>query len=66
MQSLIMSSLALATLMKSSELEHGAMGRARAVALRNAAQASMETAIHAHNIDYTLAEAAIVGYQCFL
>lgn len=57
---LVLSALAMATLMRSSELELGATGRARAVSLRDAAQASMEAAINAQEIDYTLAEAAIV------
>jgi hypothetical protein len=59
---LVLSALAMATLMKSSQLELGAAGRARAVALRNAAQAAMEAACNARNVDYMLAEAAIVCY----
>lgn len=58
---LIMSCLALATLMKSSEIELRNAGRARALFWRNAAQAALELACNAHELDYTLAEAALVS-----
>ncbi|KAH9949097.1 hypothetical protein B0H21DRAFT_169579 [Amylocystis lapponica] len=56
----IMSALALATLMKSSELELGSSGRTRALYFRNAAQGLMEAACSSKNIDHTLAEAALI------
>lgn len=59
--SLILSALAMANLMKSSEIECGVQGRNRAVALRDRAQASLEAACSSHAIDYTLAEAALVS-----
>lgn len=59
--SLVLSALALATLMKSSEIGFGEPGRKRALYLRNTAQASLEAAWNAHRVDTTLAEAAMVG-----
>jgi len=58
--SLIYAGLALATLMKSSELELGASGRARAVWLRDAAQTNLEQSLNNQWIDLQLAEAALV------
>ena len=57
---LIMASLALATLIRSSEIEHGSPGRNRALFWRDAAQAAVEVACSAHELDYTLAEASLV------
>ncbi|EKM54774.1 uncharacterized protein PHACADRAFT_258850 [Phanerochaete carnosa HHB-10118-sp] len=57
---LVLSALALSTLMRSSELECGAQGRARAVSLRNSAQAALEAACHARHVDMRLAEASII------
>ncbi|TDL24298.1 hypothetical protein BD410DRAFT_786409 [Rickenella mellea] len=58
--SLVLSALALATLMKSSEIGFGEPGRKRALYLRNTAQASLEAAWNAHRVDTTLAEAAMI------
>ncbi|OCH89059.1 hypothetical protein OBBRIDRAFT_733272 [Obba rivulosa] len=58
--SLIMSALAMANLMRSSELELGAAGRRRALEFRDAAQASLEDACNNQSVDYTLAEAALI------
>lgn len=58
--SLVLSALALATLMKSSEIEHGQTGRDRALYLRDQAQSALEAACHAQAVDFTLAEAALV------
>ena len=52
--------LALATLLKSSEFGQGEKGRARALRLRDAAQSSLDSAVHASAFDATLAEAAMV------
>lgn len=60
--SLVLSALALATLMKSSEIEHGAEGRRRALYLRDRAQATLEEACTAQAVDFTLAEAALVSF----
>ncbi|KAH9932503.1 uncharacterized protein B0H18DRAFT_871123 [Fomitopsis serialis] len=57
---LIMAALAMATLMKSSEIEHGAEGRSRAVMYRDAAQSLLESACNQQLVDYTLAEAALL------
>lgn len=56
----VLSALALSTLMRSSELERGAAGRARAVALRDAAQSALEAACSAQRVDMRLAEASII------
>ncbi|CAL1706066.1 unnamed protein product [Somion occarium] len=58
--SLILSALALATLMKSSDIEDGAAGRTRALYFRDIAQASLEEACSAQAVDFTLAEAALI------
>ncbi|EJF65212.1 hypothetical protein DICSQDRAFT_166265 [Dichomitus squalens LYAD-421 SS1] len=60
MQSLVMSALAMAMLMKSSEIELGSRGRDLALTFRNKAQACLLDACHSHNFDYTLAEAALI------
>ncbi|KAH8107663.1 hypothetical protein BXZ70DRAFT_1013538 [Cristinia sonorae] len=57
---LIMASLALASLMKSSQIELGSAGRNRALFWRNSAQAALEVACKVEEIDYTLAEAALI------
>ena len=58
--SLILAALALATLMKSSEIGLGEVGRNRALYLRDAAQTSLENSLSARWIDPTLAQAALV------
>ena len=62
MQPLVLSALAMSTLMKSSELELGGRGRELALNLRDRAQACLEQACRSQTLDYTLAEAALV---CF-
>ncbi|OBZ70696.1 hypothetical protein A0H81_09310 [Grifola frondosa] len=57
---LIMSSLALATLMRSSEIEMGSAGRQRALWLRNLAHQSLEAACSNQSVDYAVAEAALI------
>lgn len=64
MQSLVMSSLAMALLMKSSEIELGSRGRELALTFRNKAQACLEDACHGRVFDHTLAEAALVRASC--
>ena len=58
--SLVMSALALATLLQSSEIELGELGRQRALRLRDAAQSHLEAAWNAGCIDPELAQAALV------
>ncbi|KAI0058726.1 hypothetical protein BV25DRAFT_1810152 [Artomyces pyxidatus] len=58
--SLVLAGLALATLLKSSELERGAAGRDRALRLRDAAQSSLEASWNSQWIDLNLAKAAMV------
>ncbi|KAF9227168.1 hypothetical protein BS17DRAFT_727147 [Gyrodon lividus] len=58
--SLVFAGLALATLMKSSEMELGTAGRNRAVWLRDQAQASLEASWNSQWIDMTLAKAALI------
>ena len=58
---LIYAGLALATLMKSSELELGVGGRNRALWLRDAAQSNLEQALNSGMLDLPLAEAALVS-----
>ncbi|PIL36283.1 transcription factor [Ganoderma sinense ZZ0214-1] len=60
MQSLVMSALAMALLMKSSEIELGRRGRELALTFRNKAQACLEDACHSQTFDHTLAEAALI------
>ena len=59
--SIIYAGLALATLMKSSQLELGVTGRNRALWLRDAAQSNLEQSLNGQWIDLSLAEAAMVG-----
>ncbi|KAG1812086.1 uncharacterized protein BJ212DRAFT_1371289 [Suillus subaureus] len=58
--SLVFAGLALATLMKSSEMELGSAGRERAVWLRDKAQAWLEASLNSQWIDMTLAKAALI------
>ncbi|THH31408.1 hypothetical protein EUX98_g2788 [Antrodiella citrinella] len=58
---LVMAAIALATLMKSSQIELGRDGRDRALFWRNNAQAALEIACGVpQELDYTLAEAALI------
>ena len=59
--SLVLSALAMANLMKSSELEQGELGRMLALALRNEAQLLLEEACTSQRLDYMHAEAALVS-----
>ena len=59
--SLVLSALALATLLQSSELELGSAGRERALHLRDIAQAHLESSWNASSVDPSLAQAALVG-----
>ncbi|KAI0319115.1 hypothetical protein OF83DRAFT_1170514 [Amylostereum chailletii] len=58
--SLVLGALALATLLKSSELEMGAAGRGRALQLRDAAHGSLKASWNSQWIDLGLAEAAMM------
>ncbi|THH18643.1 hypothetical protein EW146_g2361 [Bondarzewia mesenterica] len=58
--SLVLAGLALATLVRSSELELGAAGRDRALRLRDAAQSALESSWASQWIDLGLAEAAMI------
>lgn len=58
----VLSGLAMATLMKSSECENRAPGRDRALWLRNAAQGALEQALASEWVDASLAEAALVSH----
>lgn len=58
----IYAGLALATLMKSSQLELGTAGSNRALWLRDAAQSNMEQSLSSQWIDVPLAEAALVSF----
>lgn len=58
--SLVLSALALATLMKSSEVGLGESGRTRALQLRDLAQSSLEASLNSQWIDSTLGQAALV------
>lgn len=60
MQSLVMSALAMATLMKSSEIELGSRGRELALTLRDQARACLEHACNTRTPDYQMAGAALV------
>ncbi|KAI0291612.1 hypothetical protein B0F90DRAFT_1671449, partial [Multifurca ochricompacta] len=57
---LVYACLAMAMLMRSSEIEHGAGGRALALRLRDAAQAHLQESWNIQWIDLGLAEAAMV------
>lgn len=59
--SLVLAGLALATLMRSSEVGLGQEGRMRALELRNAAQASLQSSFESGWIDSTLAQAALAS-----
>ncbi|THU90350.1 hypothetical protein K435DRAFT_728440 [Dendrothele bispora CBS 962.96] len=56
----ILSIIAMATLMRSSEAEYGSEGRDRAISFRNSAKLSLEDAMRADCKDATLAEAALI------
>jgi hypothetical protein len=58
--SLVIASLALATMIQSSELELGPSGRERARRLGDLANAELQAALNTGAIDHTLAEAALV------
>ncbi|KAI0674887.1 hypothetical protein C8Q78DRAFT_1066793 [Trametes maxima] len=60
MQPLIISALAMVTLMKSSEIEYGERGRHLALIFRQRAQECLEIACNTRNLDHTLAEAALI------
>lgn len=60
--SLVIATLALATMIKSSELELGAAGRERARDLGDLANAELQASLTTGAIDHTLAEAALVCY----
>lgn len=64
--SLVLSALALSTLMQSSETNLGDIGRQRALLLRDAAQSSLEASISAGWIDHSLVQAALVSYSLSL
>lgn len=59
--SLVLSALAFATLMKSSETGLGAEGRRFAAWLRDAAQSSLEASLNVSWIEPSLAQAAFVS-----
>ncbi|THG92671.1 hypothetical protein EW145_g8630, partial [Phellinidium pouzarii] len=59
--SLVLSALALATLLQSSERGLGQRGRVRALMWRDAAQAYLESAWNASAVDPSLAQAAMVS-----
>ena len=61
MPSIIYAGLALATLMKSSQLELGTAGSDQALWLRDAAQSNLEQSLNSQWIDVLLAEAALVS-----
>ncbi|KAF8582821.1 hypothetical protein K439DRAFT_1350360 [Ramaria rubella] len=56
--SLVLAGLAMATFMRSSELNGGSAGRLRAMWLRDAAQSALEASFNAQWIEPTLAQAA--------
>ncbi|KAL1945856.1 hypothetical protein VTO73DRAFT_1858 [Trametes versicolor] len=60
LQPFIMSALAMAMLMKSSELECGPKGRDLACLFHQRAKASLLSACNSQSVDYTLAEAALM------
>lgn len=64
--SLVFAGLALATLMKSNEMELGTTGRSRAAWLRDQAQTSLEASWNAQWIDMALAKAALVRVPLYL
>jgi hypothetical protein len=60
--SLVIAALALATMIKSSDLELGAVGRDRARGLGDLANGELQAALTTGAIDHTLAEAALVRH----
>lgn len=58
--SFILAGLAMANLMRSSEMGYGNQGRSRATWLRDAAQRELESAWNTEWVDAGLAEAALV------
>lgn len=64
--SVVLSALALSTLMKSSETGLGAEGRKFAEWLRDAAQSSLEASLNASWIEPSLANAAFVSRMFFI
>ncbi|EJD03209.1 uncharacterized protein FOMMEDRAFT_168239 [Fomitiporia mediterranea MF3/22] len=58
--SLVYAALALATLLRSSEIELGETGRERALRLRDVAQAHLESSWNASSVDPSLAQAALL------
>jgi hypothetical protein len=63
--SVVLSALAMATLMRSSETGLGREGRKFALWLRDAAQASLDASVNASWIDPSLAQAAFVRYKLY-
>jgi hypothetical protein len=59
--SLLYATLALATLVRSSELELATQGRTRALWLRNVAQSTLESSWNSSWVDDKLAQAALVS-----
>ena len=59
--SLILASLALATLLKSSSIELREAGHDRALHFRGLAEEALNAAYDAEDLDHTLAETALVG-----
>nr|QWQ79357.1 Zn 2Cys6 transcription factor [Sanghuangporus sanghuang] len=57
---LVLSALALATLLQSSEIELGEVGRQRALRLRDIAQIHLEVSWNASSVDPSLAQAALL------
>ncbi|KAF5362709.1 hypothetical protein D9758_011728 [Tetrapyrgos nigripes] len=57
---LLLSIVAMSTLMRSSEAEYGLEGRERALSLRDSAQVTLDKALRSEWIDATLAEAALI------
>lgn len=60
---LVLSALALATLLKSSEVGLGVRGRQRALWFRNNAQSYLEQAWSSSSVDASLAQAAMVRFH---
>ncbi|KAH9922814.1 uncharacterized protein BXZ73DRAFT_91534 [Epithele typhae] len=56
--SLILGALALATFLKSHEMELGAAGRARSLRLRDQAQSALEASLNSRWLDHSLVQAA--------
>ena len=57
----VLASLAMATLMRSSDIERGEAGRTHALWLRDHAQRALEDSWNNRWVDVPLAEAALVG-----